>query len=67
MYYLKLPRWIGTTITIYAAHHRAGILDLKGGFGSTLAFFISISGGASVGIYGPLVHFRATISLFIKR
>ena len=67
MYYLKLPRWFGPADTIYAAHHRAGILDLKGGFGSTLASFISISGGASVGIYGPLVHFGATVSSFIRR
>ena len=67
MYYLKLPRWFGPADTIYAAHHRAGILDLKGGFGSTLASFISISGGASVGIYGPLVHFGATVSSFIRK
>ena len=67
MYYLKLPRWFGPADTIYAAHHKAGILDLKGGFGSTVASFISISGGASVGIYGPLVHFGATVSSFIRR
>ena len=67
MYYLKLSRWFGPADTIYAAHHRAGSLDLKGGFGSTLASFISISGGASVGIYGPLVHFGATVSSFIRR
>lgn len=67
MYYLKLPRWFGPADTIYAAHHRAGSLDIKGGFGSTLASFISISGGASVGIYGPLVHFGATIAAFIRR
>ncbi len=67
MYSLNLPRWFGPADTIYAAHHRAGILDLKGGFGSTLASFISISGGASVGIYGPLVHFGATVSSFIRR
>ncbi len=67
MYYLRLPRWFGPADTIYAAHHKAGILDLKGGFGSTLASFISISGGASVGIYGPLVHFGATVSSFIRR
>ena len=67
MYSLKLPRWFGPADTIYAAHHRAGILDIKGGFGSTLASFISISGGASVGIYGPLVHFGATIAAFIRR
>ena len=46
MYKLKLPRF-GPMDTIYAAHHH-GILDLKGGLGSTLASFISISGGASV-------------------
>ena len=67
MYKLKLPRWFGPADTIYAAHHHAGILDLKGGMGSTLASFISISGGASVGIYGPLVHFGATVSSFIRR
>ena len=67
MYSLKLTRWFGPADTIYAAHHRAGILDLKGGFGSTIASFISISGGASVGIYGPLVHFGATVSSFIRR
>ena len=67
MYYLKLPRWYGPADTIYAAHHRSGALNLKGGFGSTLAAFISISGGASVGVYGPLVHFGATVSAFIRR
>ena len=67
MYYLKLSRWYGPADTIFAAHHRAGSLNLKGGFGSTLASFISISGGASVGIYGPLVHFGATVSAFIRR
>lgn len=67
MYYLKLPRWFGPADTIYAAHHRAGSLNLKGGFGSTLAALISTSGGASVGLYGPLVHFGATVSSFIRR
>ena len=67
MYFLKLPRWFGPADTILAAHVRAGTLDLKGGFGSTLASFISVSGGASVGVYGPLVHFGATVSAFIRR
>ena len=67
MYYLKLSRWFGPADTIFAAHNRSGTLDLKGGFGSTLASFISISGGASVGIYGPLVHFGATVSAYIRR
>ena len=52
---------------IFAAHTKAGTLDLKGGFTSTLASFVSICGGASVGIYGPLVHFGATVSAFLRR
>ncbi len=67
MYYSGLPRWFGPADTILAAHNKAGTLNLKGGFMSTLASFISISGGASVGIYGPLVHFGATISAFLRR
>ena len=67
MLFLKLPRWFGPADTIFAAHNKAGKLDLKGGFGSTLASLVSIGGGASVGIYGPLVHFGATISAFLRR
>ena len=67
LYFSKLPRWFGPADTIYAAHNKAGTLNLKGGFTSTLASLISISGGASVGIYGPLVHFGATISSFLRR
>mgnify|MGYP001315580848 CR=1 FL=1 len=67
LYITKLPRWFGPADTIYAAHNKAGKLNLKGGFTSTLASLISISGGASVGIYGPLVHFGATISSFLRR
>ena len=67
LYISKLPRWFGPADTIFAAHNKAGTLNLKGGFTSTLASLISISGGASVGIYGPLVHFGATISSFLRR
>ena len=67
MYFLKLPRWFGPADTIFATHVRAGTLDIKGGFGSTLASFISVCGGASVGVYGPLVHFGATVSAFFRR
>ena len=48
LYISKLPRWYGPADTIFAAHTKAGTLDLKGGFTSTLASFISICGGASV-------------------
>ena len=45
LYISKLPRWFGPADTIYAAHNKAGQLNLKGGFTSTLASLISISGG----------------------
>ena len=46
---------------------KAGSLDVKKGFLSTIAAFFSISGGASVGIYGPLVHFGGTLAAFLRR
>ena len=65
--YLNISRWHGPADTIYAAHQRDGTLDMKSGFLSTIACFFSISGGASVGLYGPLVHFGATCAAFIRR
>ena len=65
--YLNISRWHGPADTIYAAHQRGGTLDIKAGFFSTIACFFSISGGASVGLYGPLVHFGATCAAFIRR
>ena len=64
--YLNISRWHGPADTIYAAHQKGGTLDIKAGFLSTIACFF-ISGGASVGLYGPLVHFGATCAAFIRR
>lgn len=63
----KIERWYGPADTIYAAQLNSKKLDVKKGFLSSAASFISISGGASVGIYGPLVHFGGTLSVFIKK
>ena len=63
----KIERWHGPADTIYAAHQKASSLDTKMGFYSTLASFFSISGGASVGMYGPLVHFGGTIGAYLRR
>ncbi|MGB0193195.1 MAG: chloride channel protein, partial [Candidatus Micropelagos thuwalensis] len=52
---------------IYAAHRSDNELDVRRGFGSTLSAFISASGGASVGQYGPLVHFGATMGSYLKQ
>lgn len=64
---LSLSGWAGAADTIHAAHSKDQIIDVKKGLGSTLAAFICASGGASVGQYGPLVHFGATIGTLFKR
>ena len=56
-----ITRWHGPADSIFAAHRTDNELDVKAGFGSTLAALISAGGGASVGQYGPLVHFGATM------
>lgn len=62
----RIGRWHGPADSIYAAHRTDNELDLKAGFGSTLAAFISLCGGAPVGQYGPLVHFGAAIGSFLS-
>lgn len=63
---LNLPRFFGPADSIYAAHRTDNELDVKGGLGSTLVAFVAAGGGASVGQYGPLVHFGATIGSWVK-
>jgi len=63
----SITRWHGPADSIYAAHRTDNELDIKAGLGSTLAAFVSASGGASVGQYGPLVHFGATIGSLMRQ
>ena len=62
-----ITRWHGPADSIFAAHRTDNDLDVRAGLGSTLAAFISASGGASVGQYGPLVHFGATVGSILRR
>ena len=64
---LVIGKWQGPADTIYGAHRPDNELDVKVGLSSTLVAFISASGGASVGQYGPLVHFGAVIGSACKR
>lgn len=66
-YALDITRWQGPADTIYGAHRPDNELDLKTGLASTVAAFVSASGGASVGQYGPLVHFGAVIGSACKQ
>lgn len=62
----SINRWHGPADSIYAAHRTDNELDVKAGLGSTIAAFISAGSGASVGQYGPLVHFGATVGSYIR-
>lgn len=59
--------WSGPAESIYAVQQTKEPLNVRVGIGSTIAAFISASGGASVGQYGPLVHFGATISQILLK
>ena len=62
-----ITRWHGPADSIFAAHRTDNELDIRSGFGSTVAALISAGGGASVGQYGPLVHFGATMGSALRR
>lgn len=62
-----IDNWQTPADSIYAAHMPDTRLDHKKGFASTLAAFISASGGASVGQYGPLVHFGGVMGSLFHR
>ena len=57
----------GIADSIFYAHRPDNEADIKSGILSTFAAFISAGGGASVGQYGPLVHFGATIGSWLKK
>ena len=59
---LGITIWSGPADSIYAVQQSREPLDIRLGMGSTLAAFVAASGGGSVGQYGPLVHFGATIT-----
>jgi len=60
-------RWHGPADSIYHAQQSKDPLDIKHGIASTLTAFTSAAGGGSVGQYGPLVHFGATLGIAVKR
>ena len=64
---LNTSAFHGVADSIYFAHKSTDPTDIKAGMLSTFAAFVSASGGASVGQYGPLVHFGTTIGALLKR
>lgn len=65
--FFKITRFHGPADSIFAAHRTDNELDVRAGIGSTLAAFVSAAGGGSVGQYGPLVHFGATMGSFMRQ
>ena len=64
--YAKITRFHGPADSIYGAHRTDNEIDTKTGYFSTFSALISAGGGASVGQYGPLVHFGATLGTSIR-
>ena len=63
---LQIARYHGPADVILSAHSPKQELDARTGFSSVFAAFVSASGGASVGQYGPLVHLGGTIGSLIN-
>ncbi len=64
--YFSIKRFHGPADSIYGAHRTDNEIDIKTGYLSTLAALISAGGGASVGQYGPLVHFGSTLGTSMR-
>ncbi|NCF47885.1 MAG: hypothetical protein GWP24_10020 [Alphaproteobacteria bacterium] len=58
----RANRWHGPADVIHAAHSDLNILSTNTGIATILSVFFSVAAGASVGIYGPLVHLGAFLS-----
>ncbi|MDA9011537.1 chloride channel protein [bacterium] len=65
--FFGITRWNGPAESIYAAHQNTDELDIRTGVASTMAALVSAAGYASVGQYGPLVHFGATAGTAAKK
>jgi len=65
--YVMDHRWHGPPDVILAVHSEKKPLNIKAGFLTSFSSILSISAGGSVGQYGPLVHFGATIGAEINK
>ena len=63
----KIPRFHGPADVILASQDAKTPTDVRAGLLSGFVSFLSISGGAPVGQYGPLVHLSATFAAIVKK
>ena len=62
----KMDRWHGPADAILGAHRPDSPFPAREGFISTTAAFVSASAGASVGQYGPVLHFGASVGAQVR-
>ena len=62
----NMDRWHGPADTILSTHRVSASFPVREGFLSTTAAFISASGGASVGQYGPVLHFGSSVGALVR-
>jgi len=68
IYYLGgIKRWHGPADTILASQKIYCPLDIRNSILSTIAAFVSTSGGGITGLYGPFVHFGGSIGSWAER
>ena len=63
---LDMDRWHGPADIIISTHRVSASFPVREGFLSTTAAFISASGGASVGQYGPVLHFGSSVGALVR-
>ncbi len=63
----NLDRWHGPAESILASHVPTKRPNTEAGLLSTLASAVSLAGGASVGQYGPLVHFGGVLGDYFSK
>lgn len=59
----EIPKWESPADIIYCAQNRQQEMTAKKGLLTIIASFVSLSGGASLGQYGPLVHLGGTLGI----
>ena len=62
----KMDRWHGPADAILGVHRPDAPFPAREGFISTTAAFVSASAGASVGQYGPVLHFGASVGAQVR-
>ena len=63
----NLDKWHGPAESILASHVPTKRPNTEAGLLSTLASAVSLAGGASVGQYGPLVHFGGVLGDYFSK